>query len=93
VRGGTHFSQQAGVVTEVPPNRGRNRSIVPVKYLDPTLDIVFKLLLLSTPELLRDNSRISAWRPLIDGLNLNGGPASSRPKPQRNSKRSPERTP
>lgn len=27
---------------------------MPVKYLDPTLDIVFKLLLLSTPELLRD---------------------------------------
>jgi predicted transposase/invertase (TIGR01784 family) len=54
VRGGTHFSQLAGAVTEVRPNRGRNRSIVPVKYLDPTLDIVFKLLLLSTPELLRD---------------------------------------
>ncbi len=27
---------------------------MPIKYLDPTLDIVFKLLLVSTPELLRD---------------------------------------
>ena len=27
---------------------------MPVKYLDPTLDIIFKLLLVRTPELLRD---------------------------------------
>ena len=48
------FTQPARTATDALPNRQRKSSVVPIKYLDPTIDIVFKLLLLRNQDLLRD---------------------------------------